>query len=107
MRGYFLIYGVRQSRLGRLGRFLFHDWPAAVRALWKETLVVAAVLLLGVLTSWALVASHPDGYFPFLPEGRQAGRQPGATAEYLQRPRRTATPPAAGVEGAHTGCAPD
>jgi len=84
IRGYFLIYGVRQSRLDRLGRFLLHDWPAAVRALWKETLVVAAVLLLGVLTSWALVASQPDWYFHFIPEEMSGGRDPRASVEFLQ-----------------------
>lgn len=84
IRGYFLVYGVRETRLSRLRRFVLHDWPAAVRAVWKETLVIALVLLLGVLTSWSLVASNPEWYFNFVPDEMSGGRDPHASAEYLR-----------------------
>lgn len=84
MRGYFLVYGVRETRMSRLVRFLRYDWPAAVRAVWKETLVIALVMLLGVLTSWSLVAGNPEWYFNFVPEEMSGGRDPRASVEYLR-----------------------
>lgn len=84
IRGYFLIYGVRESRLDRLKRFFLHDWPAAVRALWKETLIVALILILGVATSWLLVAHQPEWYFHFIPEELSGGRDPRASVEFLR-----------------------
>jgi uncharacterized membrane protein SpoIIM required for sporulation len=84
IRGYFLIYGVRQSRLDRLKRFFLHDWPAAVRSVWKETIIIALILLLGTLTSWTLVTHNPEWYYNFLPDGLAGGRDPRASVEFLQ-----------------------
>jgi uncharacterized membrane protein SpoIIM required for sporulation len=84
MRGYFLLYGVREKRSARLLRFFTHDWPAAVRAVWKETIIIALVLLLGVATSWSMVASNPEWYGEFVPEAMSSGRTPEASAEYLR-----------------------
>src|SRR5918997_3315717 len=38
-RAYFFVYGVRTTARKRLWAFFAHDWPAAVRRLWKESLV--------------------------------------------------------------------
>ena len=84
MRGYFLLYGVREKRGARLARFFTHDWPAAVRAVWKETIVIAVILLLGVATSWSMTASDPEWFFQFVPEEMAGGRTPQASADYLQ-----------------------
>jgi len=84
IRGYFLVYGVRESRLNRLRRFFLYDWPAAVRSVWKETIIIALIILLGALTSYSLVASNPEWYFNFVPEEMAGGRDPRATVEYLQ-----------------------
>lgn len=84
MRGYFLIYGVRQSRLDRMTRFFKRDWPLAVQAVWKETIIIALIILLGAMTSWSLVTSQPDWYYNFVDEEMAGGRDPRATAEYLQ-----------------------
>lgn len=84
IRGYFLVYGVRESRLNRLRRFFLYDWPAAVRSVWKETIVIALIIILGALTSYSLVANNPEWYFNFVPEEMSGGRDPRATAEYLQ-----------------------
>jgi len=86
MRGYFLIYGVRETRLSRLRRFFLYDWPAAVRAVWKETLIIALIITLGALTSWSLVAHNPEWYYNFVPEEMAGGRDPRATVEF---PRST------------------
>ncbi|NJS14995.1 MAG: stage II sporulation protein M [Sphingopyxis sp.] len=83
MRGYFLLYGVREKRGARLLRFFTHDWPAAVRALWKETLVIALIFALGIATGWSMVTSDPEWFFQFVPEALAGGRTPQASAEYL------------------------
>jgi len=84
IRGYFLVYGVRETRWSRIRRFFLYDWPAAVRAVWKETLIIALVIILGALTSWSLVAHNPEWYFNFVPEEMSGGRDPRATVEFLQ-----------------------
>lgn len=84
IRGYFLVYGVRETRVGRLRRFFLYDWPAAVRAVWKETLIVALIIILGAATSWSLVANNPEWFYNFVPEELAGGRDPRASAEYLQ-----------------------
>ena len=84
MRGYFLIYGVRETRLSRLRRFFLYDWPAAVRAVWKETLIIALIITLGALTSWSLVAHNPEWYYNFVPDEMAGGRDPRATVEFLR-----------------------
>lgn len=84
IRGYFLVYGVRETRLSRLRRFFLYDWPAAVRAVWKETLIIAIIIALGVLTSWSLVAHQSEWFFNFVPEDLAGGRDPRASAEYLK-----------------------
>ncbi|MGN6690789.1 MAG: stage II sporulation protein M [Sphingopyxis sp.] len=84
IRGYFLVYGVRETRRSRIRRFFRYDWPAAVRAVWKETLIIALVIILGALTSYALVASNPEWYYNFVPEEMSGGRDPHATVEFLR-----------------------
>ena len=84
IRGYFLVYGVRETRWSRTRRFFLYDWPAAVRAVWKETIIIALVIILGALTSYSLVAHNPEWYFNFVDEGMSGGRDPRATVEFLQ-----------------------
>lgn len=84
IRGYFLIYGVRETRWSRMRRFFVYDWPAAVRAVWKETLIIALVIILGALTSWSLVAHNPEWYFNFVPEEMAGGRDPRASVDFLR-----------------------
>lgn len=84
IRGYFLVYGVRETRWSRIRRFFLYDWPAAVRMVWKETIVIALIILLGALTSWSLVASDPQWYYNFVPEAMSGGRDPRASVEFLR-----------------------
>ena len=84
IRGYFLVYGVRETRWSRLRRFILYDWPAAVRSVWKETLIIALIIVLGALTSYSLVASNPEWYFNFVDESMSGGRDPRASVEVLQ-----------------------
>lgn len=84
MRGYFLIYGVRASRGARIAQFFAQDWPAAVRAVWKETLIIALIIILGMATSWSLVAASPDWYHAFVDAGMSGGRDPQASEAFLR-----------------------
>lgn len=84
IRGYFLVYGVRETRWSRIRRFFLYDWPAAVRAVWKETLIISLVIILGALTSWSLVAHNPEWYYNFVDESMSGGRDPRATVEFLR-----------------------
>ena len=38
-RAYFFVYGARTNALERIRAFFAHDWPAAAKALWRETLI--------------------------------------------------------------------
>lgn len=84
LRGYFLLYGVREPRLRRVAAFFRHGWSQAVRSLWRETLVIGLLLLGGVLASWALVASDPSWFHVLMPGDMAQGREPGAAAATLR-----------------------
>lgn len=84
MRGYFLIYGVRESRWARMRAFFVTDWPQAVRAVTRETLMTLVIFLLGIATAWALVVSDPEWFYTFVPGDLAGGRTPEATADYLR-----------------------
>ena len=83
-RAYFFVYGARTTLFGRIERFFAHDWPAAVRDLWRETLVSGFIMLAGVIVAYALVAAEPGWYSAFVPEDLAGGRDMSATTESLR-----------------------
>ncbi len=83
-RAYFLVYGARSSLGARLLRFFAQDWPASARALWRETLLSAAMLVGGVAVACWLYAVDADWYFAFVPRQYAQGRDPTATAATLR-----------------------
>ncbi len=84
LRGYFLIYGVRESRIWRLAEFFRTTWPAAVRGLWKETILIALLVMLGAIISYTLVSRDPSWFHVFMPADMGGGREPGASVETLR-----------------------
>lgn len=83
-RAYVFVYGAR-ARLGeRVGRFFAHDWPAAVRALWPETLVAALAMLLGAALSYSLVSADPEWFYSVIPAEMAQGRTPAASTQELR-----------------------
>ena len=50
-RAYFFVYGARSTLWERLGGFFAQGWPAAVKSLWRETLVSFAIVLLSAIAS--------------------------------------------------------
>jgi uncharacterized membrane protein SpoIIM required for sporulation len=83
-RAYFFVYGARTSLGTRLVSFFRRDWPAAVRSLWRETLVAAAILTLATVAGFALVWTNPDWYGAIMPEAMTQGRDPTATTAFLR-----------------------
>ncbi len=83
-RAYFFVYGARTTLIGRIERFFAHDWPAAVRNLWRETLVSGLIMLAGAITAFALVSADADWFSAFVPEALAGGRDPTATTQALR-----------------------
>ena len=83
-RAYFFVYGVRTSAGSRLAAFFRHDWPAAVRGMWRETLVSFTITLIGLAAGYLLVTGD-HGWFESLvgPEMAQ-GRDFNATQASLR-----------------------
>ena len=84
LRGYFLLYGVRESRTHRLREFFRVTWPAAVRSLWRETLVIALLVTLGAIVSYVLVSRDPSWFEALMPGDLAGGRDPGASVQELR-----------------------
>ncbi len=84
-RAYFFVYGARSTLRQRLAGFFAHAWPAAVRAIWRETLVALAILLVGVLAGYLLTIRDPDWFYSFVGQDMASGRDPTATTEFLRR----------------------
>ena len=84
-RAYFFVYGSRATVQEKLAAFFRHDWPNAVRGLWRETLASAALMLLGVLVAFWLVNHEPQWFYAFVQGDMSGGRDPAASAESLRK----------------------
>jgi uncharacterized membrane protein SpoIIM required for sporulation len=82
-RAYFFVYGVRSRPSERVARFFTEDWPAAVRGLWRETLVSAAIGVVAAVVAYVLVRQDPDWFNALMPGAMAQGRDPSATTAYL------------------------
>jgi len=83
-RAYFFVYGARSTLWERLSGFFAHAWPQAVKSLWRETLISAAIFLLGVLAAFMLVRHEADWFYAVLPQAMSDGRDPSASTEALR-----------------------
>ena len=84
-RAYFFVYGARTRPLERLAAFFRRDWPAAVQGLWRETIVAAALTLLGTVGAFILVGRDPDWFYGFVPAQLAGGRDPTASTAFLRQ----------------------
>ena len=84
-RAYFVVYGVRATIWSSLARFFLDDWPAAARALWKETAVSGALMILGVLVGYGLVSTQPEWFDALMPPALAQGRDPSASIATLKQ----------------------
>jgi uncharacterized membrane protein SpoIIM required for sporulation len=83
-RAYFFLYGVRTTPGGRIRQFLGRDWPAAIRSLWRETLIALVILLVGAVAGYLLVTGDRSWYQAFVPAELASGRDYSADREYLR-----------------------
>jgi len=83
-RAYFFVYGTRAGLGQRLGRFFGETWPAAVRGIWRETLVAFAITAAATLVGYLLVSNDPSWYGGLIPGGLAEGRDPTATTAFLR-----------------------
>jgi uncharacterized membrane protein SpoIIM required for sporulation len=83
-RAYYVVYGARTGLWERAARFFAHDWPSAVRGVWRETLISLAIMILGTVAAFVLVHQDPDWFYSFIPRELAAGRDPTATATALR-----------------------
>lgn len=83
-RGYFFIYGSRATLLEKISSFFRSDWHRAVASLWRETLVSALLVAVGVAMAMALFAQNTEWYFAFVPGELAGGRDPSASMEFLR-----------------------
>jgi uncharacterized membrane protein SpoIIM required for sporulation len=83
-RAYFQVYGTRLNLRERLGGFFRDDWPAAARALWRETLAAALIMLGAALAGYVLVAGDANWYDSIM-GGMGQGRDPSASTDFLRK----------------------
>ncbi len=81
-RAWFLVYGPRIGLAGWLRGFLGGGWSRSVRAIWPDVLAALAVMVIGTVVGWLLVAQDPEWYFALVGDMAQ-GRAPGASREML------------------------
>ncbi len=82
-RAYFCVYGARTTVSERVVRFFARDWPAAVRSLWRETIVSGAMTLLGAVTAYVLTMRSPHWFAAFVPDEYAKGRDPASSYKQL------------------------
>lgn len=83
-RAYFFVYGARSTPQEQLSAFFARDWPAGVRAMWRETLIAFAISALGAAVAWWLVSSDADWFYAFVDPMLASGRDPTAAAGTLR-----------------------
>ena len=83
-RAYFVVYGQRARWGERIARFLVRDWPAAVQALWRETLVAFVLTAAATVTAYVLVRRDADWFYSFVQPELASGRDPAATTASLK-----------------------
>jgi uncharacterized membrane protein SpoIIM required for sporulation len=84
-RAYFVVYGARPRLSRRLTQFFSTDWPAAARALWRETAIGGLLFALGAVIAVWLYGRDPDWFYAFIPGGMAQGRDPSATTDALRK----------------------
>lgn len=67
-----------------LAGFFRHELPAAMRAVGRETVVAALLMLLGGVAGYLLVMADPSWYAALMPDGMAGGRDPGSSAKDLR-----------------------
>lgn len=83
-RAYFYVYGTRSRLLERVVRFFTHDWPLAVRMVWRETGLCFVLFALGAVAAFYMVQHDPDWFYSLMSPDMAGGRDPTASAQTLR-----------------------
>lgn len=83
-RAYFQLYGPPGSVAAQLLRFVRADWPAAVRALWRETLAALLVTIAAAVAGYLLVRGDAGWFYAITPDAMAQGRDPTASVASLR-----------------------
>ena len=83
-RAYFILYGCRDPWGRQVLDFFRHGWPAAVRAILPEILVMAALLIASAVAGYQLVAHDPSWYAAMISDQMAAGRDMQASTEQMR-----------------------
>jgi uncharacterized membrane protein SpoIIM required for sporulation len=83
-RAYFFVYGTRSTLTERIGRFFAHDWPHAVRGLWRETLISIVLTAAGAIAAFVMCLQDQDWFKSFVPADLAQDRGPGASTAALR-----------------------
>ncbi len=83
-RAYLTVYGVRTTAVEGIIAFFKTDWPAAVREIWRETLIAALLLFTGALVGYLLVRGDASWYRSIMPDAMAQGRGPNSSAAELR-----------------------
>jgi uncharacterized membrane protein SpoIIM required for sporulation len=83
-RAYFILYGVHAPLSKRIVNFFAYEWPASVRAIWRETWVSVALMVAGAIAAYLLVRSDAGWFYAIIPGELAAGRDPSAGREQLR-----------------------
>lgn len=83
-RAWFVVYGPRSSLWSWLRSFLGGGWSASVRAIGLDVAISLAVMVIGTLVGWMLVAHDTEWYYALVSGDLAGERVPGATTEVLR-----------------------
>lgn len=83
-RAYFILYGCRDPLWRQIGGFFVHGWPATVRGIFGETLLIAALFFASALAGYFLVISDPAWFNALVPPEMASGRDMNATQAFLR-----------------------
>jgi uncharacterized membrane protein SpoIIM required for sporulation len=83
-RAYFILYGCRESLWRQIGGFFASGWATAVRGIWGEIVLIAALFFASALAGYALVVSDPTWFSALVSPELAGGRDMQASTEYLR-----------------------
>ena len=83
-RAYFILYGCRDSFWKQIGGFFAQGWPAAVRGIVPEILIIAALFIGSGLAGYFLVMADPAWFGAIVPGELASGRNMQASVQTLR-----------------------
>lgn len=89
-RAWFQVYGPRSGAVAWFRNFLRTGWPGAVRAMWLDLCIALAMMVVGAVSGWLLVARNSDWYHALVPQQFAETRVPGASRDVLAQSLGTA-----------------